>query len=67
MGRGYREAIIANINKGAVNVSADREKPWTWDFRLHVAPPGLYARSQGDTRRGEGGYERNWQRRIRKI
>jgi hypothetical protein len=47
MGRGYREAIIANINKGALNVSADREKPWTWDFRLHVAPPGFVCTEPG--------------------
>lgn len=48
--------VIGSINKGSLSLSASRETPWAWHFRVHVAPLGFVMHGVSDARRGEGGY-----------
>jgi hypothetical protein len=42
---------------------ADREMPWAWHFRLHVAPPGFVMHGVSVTLdEAKADIERNWQR-----
>jgi hypothetical protein len=57
------ELVIGNINKGALSLAADRDTPWSWHFRLHVAPPGFVMHGVSVTLdAAQADMERNWQR-----
>jgi hypothetical protein len=57
------ELVIGNINKGALSLAADRDTPWSWHFRLHVAPQGFIMHGVSVTLDdAKVAMERNWQR-----
>jgi len=46
-----------------LSLAADRETPWTWHFRLHVAPPGFVMHGVSATLDdAKAAMESNWQR-----
>jgi hypothetical protein len=56
------ELTIGSIHKGTLSLSANRETPWAWHFRLHVAPPGFVMHGFTATlEEAKADMERNWQ------
>ena len=59
------ELVIGNINKGSLSLAADRDTPWSWHFRLHVAPIGFVMHGVAVTLDdAKADMERNWRRWI---
>jgi hypothetical protein len=56
------ELVIGGIVKGSLSLAADRDTPWAWHFRLHVAPPGFAMHGVAVTLdEAKADMESNWQ------